>query len=201
MHDDALTPPAPLPADLDTMSRRDLVALAEERGVRVTARAVLDDIRWNIRQEWQRDTVRYRHAQNEAVRAEWQVAHPPVPESEGAQVLKDALWGLANLSGTLHSPHEELLRVLEHEAPVLEAFFRGDARVTKHDAATSAGRLTRAIERVRIKRQEADEYASFTMGSAARRLAAMNATAGKASDDPSNNGGSTPAIDKCVNLS
>jgi len=197
---DAVTPPVPLPADLDTMSRRDLLALAQERGVRASPRAVLDDLRWNIRQAWQMENIRYRHAQAEAVRAEWQVAHPPVPDSEAAQVLKDALWGLANLAGAVHGPHADLLRTVEYEAPVLEAFFRGDARVTRDDAATSAGRLTRAIERVRTKRQEADEYASFTMGSAARRLAAMDPSAGKASDVPRDSAGSTPAIDECVNL-
>ena len=171
-----LAAPVPLPADLDTMPRRDLVALCEQRGFSTpAARATADDLRETLRSNHRIAVECYRREQMLAVREEWfaHPAHAVVREGAAAQVMRDSLWGLANLYGRVQSETDSLVHTVEAALPVLSAFLDGDARVTPQDARNEVQTLVYALNTLRRNREEAADYAGFTMGDAARRVTAL----------------------------
>ena len=161
--------PTPLPADIDTLAKRDLVALCEERGFTVPARATADDLRETLRSRHRIKVECYRMEQVAAVRAEWSAkpAHTPVHENEAAQVVRDSLWGLANLFGRVQGEADS---VVEGALPILTAFLDGDERVTAQDVRNEVHTLTHTISALRRSREGSADYAAFTMGDAARRV-------------------------------
>ena len=168
-----LAAPVPLPADLDTLARRDLVALCEQRGLSTPAtRATADDIRETLRSNHRIAVECYRREQVRAVREDWfaHPAHAAIRENEAAQVVRDSLWGLANLFGRMQGEADSLVHVVEAALPVLSAFLDGDARVTTQDARNEVQTLVYALGALHRSREDAANYAAFTMGDAARRV-------------------------------
>ena len=167
-----LAAPSPLPADLDTLAKRDLVALCEERGVSVPNRATADDLRETLRSRHRIAVESFRWEQVTEVRAEWAAkpTHAPLPENDAAGVVRDSLWGLANLFGRVQGEADSLVHVLEAELPVLNAFVKGDERITQQDARNAVYTLTHALATLRRSREDAADYAAFSMGDATRRV-------------------------------
>jgi hypothetical protein len=166
--------PAPLPADLDVLPRRDLVALCEERGVYHTTRTTADDLRSSLRDHARMREAAYRLEAHEAMREAWQGKHPRVQPSAAAQVTRDALWGLANLFSRVQGSEDTLLCAVEDALPLMMAYLRDDERVSKADLRSQVETLAREVERIRQHRVEAEDYATFTMDGVARSLTAAN---------------------------
>lgn len=164
--------PVPLPSDLDTLAKRDLVALCEERSVSVPNRATADDIRETLRSHHRIAVECFRMEQIAEVRAEWAAkpAHAPLPENDAAQVVRDSLWGLANLFGRDQHESDSLVHAIEQSLPVLNAFLKGDERVTQQDARNAVYDLTHTLASLRRSREDAADYAAFSMGDATRRV-------------------------------
>ena len=167
--------PTPLPADIDTLAKRDLVALCEERGFTVPARATADDLRETLRSRHRIAVECFRMEQVAAVRGEWSAkpAHAPVHENEAAQVVRDSLWGLANLFGLVQGEADSLVHVVEGALPILAAFLDGDERVTAQDARNEVQTLTHTLASLRRSREGSADYAAFTMRDAARRVTTL----------------------------
>lgn len=174
--------PAPLPADLDTLSKRALVALCDKLGVHHTARATADDLRTALRDADRITSHAYHYMEVQTLREEYEAKRPLVPASEAAQTVRESLWGLANLFSRVHESEDTLLYSVQAALPVLAAYCRDDARVSKADLKLEVETLMREVERIRQNRIEAEEYATFTLGDAHRRLtsAAGRAEARKA---------------------
>jgi hypothetical protein len=165
--------PTPLPADIDTLAKRDLVALCEERGFTVPARATADDLRETLRSRHRMAEAEYRREAHEAITAKWQVHHPRVEASAAAQVSRDALWGLANLFSRVQGYEDTLLYAVEDALPLMMAYLRDDERVSKADLRLQVDTLVREVENVRKHREGSADYAAFTMGDAARRVTTL----------------------------
>jgi len=166
----------PLPADLDTIAKRDLVALCEERRLTHSTRATAEDLRVALREQHRIATCVHRDEQVRAVRAEWFASRDPLgggSHNEAAAVMRGSLWGLANLFSQMQGESDELVASLEYSVPLLAGFFAGDERVDANEARLAVGNLVRAMERVRHRREEAADYASFTMGDTHRLLSTM----------------------------
>lgn len=165
--------PTPLPADLDTLAKRSLVALCEERGFTAPTRATADDLRETLRDHHRMAEAEYRREAHEAMRAEWQVRRPRVEASAAAQVTRDALWGLANLFSRVQGCEDTLLYAVEDALPLMMAYLRGDERVSKADLRLQVESLAREVESLRTHRVGAEEYAAFTMDRTAQGLTTL----------------------------
>jgi len=165
--------PTPLPADLDTLAKRDLVALCEERGFTVPARATADGLRETLRDHHRMAEAEYRREAHEALRDEWRVRRPRVEASVAAQVTREALWGLANLFSRVQGAEDTLLYAVEDALPLMMAYLRDDERVTKADLRLQVESLAREVESLRKNRVGAEEYAAFTMDSTHRGVTTL----------------------------
>jgi hypothetical protein len=157
------TRPSPLPAALDTLARRDLVALAEERGVDVSARDTAESLRERLVDAYRAQQMEYRYAVASEVRDAYSAKHAPVAPSAPEQITRDALWGLANLFGRVQGEGDILVHAVEAALPLLLAHLKGDERIDRAAALGEVENLKRALEQVAGHRADAQVYASFTM--------------------------------------
>ena len=165
--------PAPLPADLDILPRRDLVALAEQRGVQLARRADADDIRWTLRRAHRSAEYLHKQGQVRMVQVEWSAHRPPVTSSAATQVLHRSLSGLTSLFSHVGSEGDQLLATMQFAVPLLHGFVNGDARVGHDDAVHAVGMLVQAMDRARQNREEAASRAVELMGDTQTLLAAL----------------------------
>ncbi len=165
--------PAPLPADLDTLPRRDLVALAEQRGVQLARRADADDIRETLRRAHRSAEYLHKAGQVRTVQVEWSAHRPPVTSSAATQVLHRSLSGLTSLFSHVGSEGDQLLATMQFAVPLLHGFVNGDARVGHDDAVHAVGMLVQAMDRARQNREEAASRAVELMGDTQALLAAL----------------------------
>jgi hypothetical protein len=149
---------APLPDDLDTMPRSALAALCEARGLRVSQRETAENLRLSLRGA-------HSMAVEASITRAWKAAHPPAPDDMVAQGVRDALWRLANDYGRIHGEADDILARLEHTLPILDAFVRGDSRVSQARAAVAVDMIAAVV-------QDVAERRSGRNASAARRGAA-----------------------------
>jgi len=155
--------PVALPADLSTLARRDLVALAEERGVEFAARDTAESLRERLMDAYRAQQMEYRYAVAGEVRDAYSAKHPPVAPSACEQITRDALWGLANLFSRVQGEGDILVHAVEAALPLLLAHLKGDERIDRAIALGEVENLKRALEQVAGHRADAQVYAAFTM--------------------------------------
>lgn len=165
-----------LPADLATLARRDLVALAEANGLTVAARDTAESLRERLVDAQRLRRVAARYEAVAAVRAEHRKQVPALKPSQAEQVIRDTLWGLANLFGRQQGEAENLVHAVDGALPVLAAFLNGDESIDREDALAEVRNLQYALDYLRQSREDAEKYATFTMGDSARRVEALRAT-------------------------
>jgi hypothetical protein len=170
-----VTFPAPLPADLDALARRDLVAIAEERGMEVYRRDTAESLCIRLRDLVRDQTTAARYKNVSEVREAHRAKVAHVEPSEAAQVIRDSLWGLANLFGRVQGEADTLVYTVENAIPVLLAYLNGDERVDRQTVLNEVSSLQHEVARVRESRVIAEKYAGFTMDDTADRVNAIRA--------------------------
>jgi hypothetical protein len=155
--------PVALPADLSTLARRDLVALAEERGVEFAARDTAESLRERLVDAHRGQVAEYRYAVEGEVRDAYRAKHAPVAPSAPEQITRDALWGLANMFSRMQGEGDILVHAVEAALPLLLAHLKGDERIDRAAALGEVENLKRALEQVAEHRAGAVVYAAFTM--------------------------------------
>jgi hypothetical protein len=165
-----------LPSDLDTMPRRDLAAFAEAHGAEVSARDTADTLRTRLRDLQREQRSEARNENVRAVRTAHAEKNPPVKSGQSEQVIRDSLWGLANLFSRVQGEADTIAYTVEGAIPVLLAFLNGDERIDREAALAEVRNLQYGVESVRQARLDAEKYAVFVMGDAARRVEGLRAT-------------------------
>ena len=156
-------PPVTLPADLSTLTRRDLAALAEERGVEITQRDTADTIRERLVDAHRAQVIEHRYAVAGEVRDAYSAKHPPVAPSAPEQIVRDSLWGLAYMFSRMQGEGDILIHAVEAALPLLLAHLKGDEHIDRATALGEVENLKRALEQVAGHRADAQVYAAFTM--------------------------------------
>ena len=165
-----------LPADLATLARRDLVALAEANGLTVAARDTAESLRERLVDAQRLRRVEARYAAVEAVREARRAKVAPIPASQAEQAIRESLWGLANLFSRTQGEADNLVHAVDAAIPVLAAFLKGDESIDREDAVAEVRSLQYALDYIRQSRVDTEKYAAFTMGDSARRVEALRAT-------------------------
>ena len=171
--------PVALPADLSTLARRDLVALAEERGVEFAARDTAESLRERLVEAHRAQVAEHRYAVAGEVREAFRAKHPPVAPSAPEQIVRDSLWGLANLFSRVQGEGDILVHAVEAALPLLLAHLKGDERIDRAAALGEVENLKRALEQVASHRAGAEVYAAFTMREVANDLTKANEAVAK----------------------
>jgi hypothetical protein len=171
-------PPVALPV-LTNLTRRDLVALAEERGLPVAARDTADTLKVRLVDNQRARLGEYRDAVATEVRESFRAKHPPVAPSASEQIVRDSLWGLANLFNRVQGNGDILVQAVEASLPLILAHLKGDERISRGDALMEAVNLKQALEQVAGHRADAEVYAAFTMREVANDLTKANEAVAK----------------------
>ena len=174
----------PLPANLDTLPRRDLVALAQERGVVFASRDTADTLRERLRRDEQRRETAARYAPivaaNEASRERRRAAHEAadaalVDTRLPRRAMADAVGVFARLNSPFANGADEREVRLRHALSQLVNVARAAADpasgVTLDDLLREARDAEGCMQREEeAARRQADEVAS-TLRAIAQSLA------------------------------
>lgn len=123
----------PLPANLDTLQRADLVVLCDQRSLLVKRTETAAALRARLRRCHETVALHQRNVVRSAAEAEYRKRVPAPERNPALDVVRAGLWGLANLASALEQDGQ-IAQTLYYALPVLAGYVRGTGGFTREEA-------------------------------------------------------------------